>query len=173
MSSTRDYLNTRIHDINKPNIERSIETDRNLANDITGEVYNLNAGYLLLILRVADEYCFIKTRGIPPYMSKDCPEYFFELIERLSMMIDLCSPKFKQKKEILIDLDAKLKKLLENIDLSFQSKSNGIYINPRHLFQLKLDMGSLFRDIFNKMEELGMLTFIKDNPNFAMGKYGD
>lgn len=165
-------FNKELHAVHKDKLKESFRSEiRTPMDQITGEkdVFNINTGYLLSILRLIDEYTILKVNGIQG--QKNNIDYYMQMWEILEMILDLVSPKMDEKQIKLIDDE--LTECRKNIAEVFQGTQKGIWMDPMKALELRGRFGKMFRNMLVIMERRGMLTYIKDNPLDAMSNFSD
>jgi hypothetical protein len=136
------------------------------------EIFTLNTGYLITILKLVDEFCFIKVNGYNN--SRESYNYFLLQWEIIDMINTLLAPKLIKRDKIRKkDFDDRIDNMIEFIDKIYQQTDNGLFVNKTQTLRLRRQFTKLFEDQIIAIEDLGMLTLGKENPMKAMGKFYD
>ena len=136
------------------------------------EMMNLNAGYLVCILKLMDDFTYVKVNGLQG--NKDSQEFFIYVWELLDSMRILLAPKIiprrpEEYKMIMKAMDM----VYEQMGTIFVQTHDGLYVNKWEAMNLRRKIGNIYQQLLIEMEYLGMLTFMRSNPNLAMTKYTD
>jgi hypothetical protein len=137
---------------------------------LTTEKYNLNAGYLLMLARLIDEFIVIKCNSMTA-SGRTNPDVYYQMWEQLDMIENIlaCKQKAAKRDEIKVHLDEALVliKQVGGTSEVGQFVDVDVYIKTRKL------LGQLFEDLTTDMENRGMLTFRAEDPLKAMAKFTD
>ena len=156
--------------VQKTRVEEGFRSDMNFESQML-ETLNMNNGYLLIILRLMDEFTILKINGVNQ-AGKLTPEYYYQLWEILDMIINYISCKMDDslKKNIKKRMDD----LFDRVNTCFTNHSNGeMFMNVFESRRLRKDLGQVFEDLLENMEKRGMLTYKAEDPSKAMGDFTD
>jgi hypothetical protein len=128
------------------------------------EAVNMNAGYLLSVLALVEEFRILKLRGYAG--SRKNPDYYDNLWNILFTMRDLLDPKMSKEETQMIDTS--LFFCRQKIDELFLSTQKGIYADSNSMFKVLLMLSDMFRYMLQVMNKIGMLTKKESSPLDAM-----
>jgi hypothetical protein len=130
------------------------------------EAVNMNAGYLLSIIGLMEEYKLVKIHGYNG--SRTNLDYFDNLRNILDTIYDFLYPKVTKEERVLYD--EQFKKIDEDIDNMFQQTAKGIYADKQKMRECMNKIKTLFRALECSMNEIGMLTKKEASPLDAMSE---
>lgn len=137
------------------------------------DIFNLNNGYLLLILRVMDNYMLLNLQGVEG-AGKQCPDYFEAQTRNLEQFITLLSAKLiKSKREKqLKKLDNIIDKIkLLSVQVFMKNNFGEDVFNPVVAEIIEKWYKKIYRYLQLYMEERGMLTKLPENPFLAGSRF--
>lgn len=153
----------------KENLQSAFNSDVPTPRE-TIETLNINTGYLLSILRLIDEWVIIRVNGITN-IGRDNPDYFYMQLRLCKTILHLINCKMKpETRESFRTTVVKLKEMFESM---FVSTDAGKYFNNFQKDRYDDEIGELFENILIEMDKRGMLTYKKDDPIGALGKFSD
>jgi hypothetical protein len=159
---------------NKKN-KTSQQADQALQSCITPdslivEKFNLNAGYLLLIARIMDEFCMVKSTAMTATGRTD-PDVYYQMWEQLDLFENILF--CKQQPEKKTQIKEWLEKLLNQIKNVSITSEQGMFVDVESYFNIRRELGSLFETLLNDMEVRGLLTYKAEDPLKAMSRFND
>jgi len=133
------------------------------------EAINMNAGYLLSVLALMEEFRMLKLRGYNG--SRKCPDYYDNLHNILFTMRDLLDPKMTEDEKIFYDKE--LVEIRNDIRNIFQQTDKGIFAKPELMDRSLMRLSVLFRNSLRTMNKIGMLTKQEASPLKAMSEMSE
>jgi len=172
-SFSRDLLNQHIADgqqVHKSQLDNAFESNIRQVNPLNTDLdsMSINVGYLISLIRLIDEYTMVEiTRANYPTEVS----YLQQLWRIVKSMYGLLTCKMQPdtKAEFKKRIFYTSRKMIQNV----VQDTKGKYIDVGLAYDTEIFISEIFQDLINHMEQRGMLTYKKEDPNFAMGKFSD
>jgi hypothetical protein len=132
------------------------------------ETMNMNVGYLLSLIRLIDEYTIIEIARDRYETEVQYLNHLWRIIRSMYRLLSCKMDDVKRtdfKKRIFTDTPKQMQEVSQG--------ANGEYVDNDKAFITESFIGEIFQDLVADMESRGMLTYKKENPMEAMGKFSD
>ena len=146
-------------------LETAFQSSVSQANPL--ESMNINVGYLLSLIRLIDEFTIVEINKERYETETDYLYHLWRLIRSMRRLLKCKMEETKQK-------DFRTRELKAQAMIGEVSTGqNGEYIDNQKAFDTESYIGEIFEDLVADMEVRGMLTYKKEDPMQAMGKFSD
>jgi hypothetical protein len=139
-----------INNTQKTRVQQGFQSDMNFDSQVL-ETLNMNNGYLLIILRLMDEFTLLKVNGIGEQRNKNSPEYYYQLWEILDMIVNFIT--CKMRLDVKDDIKNRMNDLFDKVNTCFKQSEHGLYMNPIEARKLRKDLGQIFEDLLDNIKK--------------------
>lgn len=146
-------------------LETAFQSTVSQANPL--ESMNINVGYLLSLIRLIDEFTIVEIRKNDYNSETDYLYHLWRLTRSMRRLLKCKMSEEKSKEFRRRELEA------QNMIGEVTTGADNEYVDNQKAFETESYIGEIFEDLVADMEQRGMLTYKKEDPMNAMGKFSD